>query len=55
MRTQKPIVFFDGICHLCNGFVGLLIKREPSDHFQFASLQREKETLPKNYSHRQWP
>src|SRR6202051_4018134 len=41
MSTQKPIVFFDGVCHLCNGFVDQVISRDHRAHFQFASLQGE--------------
>ncbi len=41
MKTQKPIVFFDGICHLCNAFVDILIKQDPLEHFLFAPIQGE--------------
>lgn len=36
---QKPIVFFDGICHLCNGFVDSIVLRDPQHRFYFAPLQ----------------
>ncbi len=39
-RGQSPIIFFDGVCTLCNGFVDFVIKRDPG-RFQFASLQGE--------------
>jgi predicted DCC family thiol-disulfide oxidoreductase YuxK len=32
---------FDGICHLCNGFVDFVIARDPAAHFRFASLQSD--------------
>ena len=35
----KPILLFDGVCNLCNGFVNFLIKRDPEGRFLFASLQ----------------
>jgi predicted DCC family thiol-disulfide oxidoreductase YuxK len=33
------IVFFDGVCNLCNGSVQFIIARDPSNYFRFASLQ----------------
>jgi predicted DCC family thiol-disulfide oxidoreductase YuxK len=41
MQPQKPIIFFDGICHLCNGFVDLVIQKDRHALFQFAPLQGE--------------
>ena len=40
LKTRN-IVFFDGECHLCNGFVDALITRDPAHRLQFASLQGE--------------
>lgn len=37
-KTQQ-IVFFDGICVLCNGFVDFLLGRELPEDLKFASLQ----------------
>lgn len=34
-----PIVLFDGICLLCNGFVNFLITRDSEQHLKFAPLQ----------------
>jgi len=47
MQTQKPILFFDGLCHLCNGFVDEVIQRDHQERFQFAPIQGEtaKKTL----------
>lgn len=39
--TDKPILLFDGVCNLCNGFVQFVIKRDPEGIFRFASLQSE--------------
>lgn len=39
METKKPILFFDGVCNLCNGFVQFVIERDPKAKFRFASLQ----------------
>jgi len=39
--TKEYIVFFDGICSLCNGFIDFLIKRDKHNRLQYASLQGE--------------
>lgn len=39
METQKPILFFDGVCNLCNAFVDFLIRRDKKQKLMFASLQ----------------
>ena len=43
-QTQSldhPIVFFDGDCVMCNGFVDLLIKIDPQNTVRVAPLQGE--------------
>ena len=39
--TSKPIIFFDGVCNLCNSSVQFVIKRDKEAKFRFASLQSE--------------
>jgi predicted DCC family thiol-disulfide oxidoreductase YuxK len=39
--SQDCIVFFDGVCHLCNGFVDALISRDTEHRLKFAPLQGE--------------
>jgi len=39
MNKERPILFFDGICNLCNGAVQFVIKRDKEKKFLFASLQ----------------
>ncbi|WKK64718.1 thiol-disulfide oxidoreductase DCC family protein [Lutimonas zeaxanthinifaciens] len=39
--TRKPVIFFDGICNLCNGSVTFILKNESSPQFLFASLQSD--------------
>lgn len=39
MKSEKGIIFFDGVCNLCNGFVQTIIKLDKNDFFRFASLQ----------------
>jgi predicted DCC family thiol-disulfide oxidoreductase YuxK len=41
MQAAKPIIFFDGLCHLCNGFVDTVLRKDPQGRFQFAPLQGE--------------
>lgn len=36
---ERPVVFFDGVCNLCNRSVQFIIKRDVSEQFLFASLQ----------------
>ena len=38
---ENPVIFFDGVCNLCNGFVQFVIKRDKGLRFKFASLQSE--------------
>lgn len=55
MSTQKPIIFFDGVCGLCNSFVDWLLKVDTkSNAIMFATLQGEtaKELLPKEVTER---
>ncbi|MFN7115215.1 MAG: thiol-disulfide oxidoreductase DCC family protein [Saprospiraceae bacterium] len=37
--VDKPILLFDGVCNLCNGFVQFIIQRDPQAKFRFAALQ----------------
>jgi len=41
MTSQKPRIYFDGVCHLCNGFVDAIIQRDRQAVFQFAPIQGE--------------
>lgn len=45
---DKQIIFFDGVCNLCNFFVDFVVKRDAEGKFQFAPLQGEtaRRTLP---------
>lgn len=40
-RNSHPIIFFDGVCGLCNGFVDFVIRRDYEHYFRFAPLQGE--------------
>ena len=41
LRSEHPIVLFDGVCNLCNSTVIFLIKRDKNKIFRFAHLQSE--------------
>jgi predicted DCC family thiol-disulfide oxidoreductase YuxK len=38
---SKTIVFFDGVCNLCNSSVNLLLKLDKKEVFSFSSLQSD--------------
>ncbi|MGP0630554.1 thiol-disulfide oxidoreductase DCC family protein [Nitrospina sp. 32_T5] len=40
-NEQPPIIFFDGMCGLCNGFVDFLIRADKVQVFRFSPLQGE--------------
>lgn len=44
----RPIIFFDGVCGLCNWFVDWTLRIDRKDAFRFAPLQGEtaKQMLP---------
>lgn len=48
---KKPILFFDGVCSLCNGFVDFVFRNDVKGLFQVASLQGKtaKQNLPEEY------
>jgi len=38
-QLQKPIIFFDGVCGMCNAFVNLVLRIDRKQTFMFAPLQ----------------
>ncbi len=49
---MERIIFFDGLCVLCNNFALTVFKNDKHHHFRFASLQSEKAKLlltPQDY------
>lgn len=38
---HKRIIFFDGVCNLCNGAVNFVIERDPNSLFKLAPLQSD--------------
>jgi len=45
---KHPIIFFDGVCGMCNRFVDLIIRADTKGVFRFSPLQGETahEVLP---------
>ena len=48
MKKAESIVFFDGVCNLCNGAVQFILKRDKKELFKFSALQSNfaNKTLP---------
>lgn len=48
---NKNIIFFDGVCGLCNKFVDFILRIDHHNEFIFAPLQGEfaKKVLPEKY------
>jgi predicted DCC family thiol-disulfide oxidoreductase YuxK len=46
--VAKPVIFFDDVCVMCNGFVNLILKVDRRQQFLFAPLQGQtaRELLP---------
>lgn len=42
IQEKHPIIYFDGICNLCNHAVQFVIRHDPTAIFKFASLQSVK-------------
>ena len=36
---DSPVLFFDGVCNLCNGLVNFILKHERNNEIKFAPLQ----------------
>ncbi|TAL69207.1 MAG: DUF393 domain-containing protein [Bacteroidetes bacterium] len=41
-NTNNPIIFFDGICNLCNSVVQFVIKHDKKKRYLFCPLQSDK-------------
>lgn len=39
---SKPLILFDGFCHLCDGFVQFILKHDSKEQFLFAPLQSQR-------------
>jgi predicted DCC family thiol-disulfide oxidoreductase YuxK len=41
METGGPILFYDGVCGLCDRLVQFVLRRDRRAHFRFAALQSD--------------
>lgn len=41
MISEKPVIFFDGVCNLCNASVQFVIEHDKNNVFKFSALQGE--------------
>ena len=41
-KKERTVVYFDGVCNLCNRFVDFLIRRDRNRRLRYASLQSAK-------------
>jgi len=41
LSQKHPIIAFDGVCNLCDGFVSWLIKRDKKKQFRYITLQSQ--------------
>ncbi|PZX50170.1 thiol-disulfide oxidoreductase DCC family protein [Algoriphagus chordae] len=41
MTQAKSIIFFDGVCNLCNASIDFVIQRDTKDHFLVGALQED--------------
>ena len=39
MKSNEPLVLFDGVCNLCSASVQFIIKHDRKEQFRFAALQ----------------
>jgi len=39
--SEPPLVLFDGVCHLCGGFVAFCIRHDPQKRLRFGAMQSE--------------
>lgn len=37
--SRGPVVFFDGVCNLCNGFIQFLVRHDRQRNFRYSPLQ----------------
>ncbi|HMB67792.1 MAG TPA: DCC1-like thiol-disulfide oxidoreductase family protein [bacterium] len=40
--NEPTLIFYDGACGLCHGFVLFVLKRDPAGRFRFAPLQGQE-------------
>jgi predicted DCC family thiol-disulfide oxidoreductase YuxK len=54
MKKPKSIVFFDGVCNLCNASIDFILKRDSKNRFLVGALQEDfSKKILSNYSVKQ--
>lgn len=43
--SKKPVLLFDGVCNLCNGWVNFVIDHDPEARIRFTPMQSESGRL----------
>lgn len=38
---KRPVILYDGVCNMCNGFVNLLLDIDTTEKFRFSALQSD--------------
>jgi len=41
MQSDTAVIFFDGVCNLCNSSVNFIIDRDSNRYFRYSALQSE--------------
>jgi len=47
ISEDNAIIFYDGICNLCDGFVNFVIRKDPDCKIKFCALQDSRAVLMK--------
>lgn len=45
--TSENILFFDGVCNLCDGFVNFVADADPAERIRFGAIQKHGDLLTK--------
>lgn len=45
LEQQEAILFFDGVCNLCDGFVGFVADWDSRERVKFGAIQRHSELM----------
>lgn len=40
-KDKRPVILYDGVCNMCNGFVNLLLDIDTTEKFRFSALQSD--------------
>jgi predicted DCC family thiol-disulfide oxidoreductase YuxK len=48
--NESPIIYFDGVCGLCNRFVQFVLDEDKPGRFRFATQQAYSDHLPKEFA-----